>query len=51
MQDSNPRAVSDLTVFKTVPFNQTWVIFREGRFQPTKIEIPSKILRGFMENV
>ena len=24
-RDSNPRAVSDLPVFKTGPFNQTWV--------------------------
>ena len=27
-RDSNPRAVSDLPVFKTGPFNQTWVFLR-----------------------
>ena len=29
MWDSNPRAVSDLTVFKTVPLNLTWVILHK----------------------
>ena len=27
-RDSNPRAVSDLPVFKTGPFNQAWVFLR-----------------------
>ncbi len=27
-RDSNPRAVSDLPVFKTGPFNQTWVFLQ-----------------------
>ena len=28
-RDSNPRAVADLPVFKTGPFNQTWVFLRK----------------------
>ena len=28
-RDSNPRAVSDLPVFKTGPFNQTWVFLQK----------------------
>ena len=28
-RDSNPRAVSDLPVFKTGPFNQTWVFLHK----------------------
>ena len=27
-RDSNPRAVADLPVFKTGPFNQTWVFLQ-----------------------
>ena len=27
-RDSNPRAVADLLVFKTSPFNQTWVFLQ-----------------------
>ena len=30
-RDSNPRAVSDLPVFKTGPFNQTWVFLHKFR--------------------
>ena len=28
-RDSNPRAVADLTVFKTAPFNQAWVFLQQ----------------------
>ena len=29
-RDSNPRAVADLPVFKTGPFNQTWVFLQNS---------------------
>ena len=32
-RDSNPRAVSDLPVFKTGPFNQTWVFLQNLNIQ------------------
>ena len=43
-RDSNPRAVADLPVFKTGPFNQTWVFLRvvpEAGLEPARDLTPA----------
>ena len=40
MWDSNPRAANDLTVFKTVPFSQTWVIFQKFHQRDSNPRLP-----------
>ena len=43
-RDSNPRAVSDLPVFKTGPFNQTWVFLHvvpEAGLEPARDLTPA----------
>ena len=38
-RDSNPRAVADLPVFKTGPFNQTWVFLQKISFDKNDYNI------------
>ena len=39
-RDSNPRAVADLPVFKTGPFNQTWVFLQNYTLVLNKKMVP-----------
>ena len=56
-RDSNPRAVADLLVFKTSPFNRTWVFLRLFLFSRNKLIIAYKrkfsqlILIKFIKNI